>query len=205
MNLKDTIDGQSREVRFAISGLEVRAADGEDGVKVEGYAAVFGQETDMAGYFTEVVAPGAFDAALARPDDVCFLIDHRGLPLARTSSGTLSLSVDAHGLKVQTTLDASDPDVGRIVPKMKRGDLTKMSFGFRAVKTHWDETASPPKRFLEAVELFDVSIVTAAAYDGTEIALRGLDLAGLEAASADAERAEMMRARMHRRARLDEV
>lgn len=162
-----------REVRFnAASPIELRA-DGDDGLAhVVGYAAVFGQETDIGGYWREVIAPGAFSEALKRGDDTTFLINHRGLPLARTSSKTLLLSEDGHGLRVETDLDTSDPDVQRVLPKMKRGDLSKMSFAFRAVHEEWDETGDTPLRTIHEVELFDVSIVTDPAYEGTEIGLR---------------------------------
>jgi hypothetical protein len=160
-----------REVRGGIPA-EIRAAD--DGVKVSGYAAVFNEAADIAGVFREVIAPGAFRAAIGR-DDVVFLVNHDGLPLARTRSGTLKLSEDDHGLRMETTLDPEDPDVKSIVGKMKRGDLDKMSFAFRATKQTWDDTQDPPLRTIQELELFDVSIVTSPAYDGTEIGLRGLE------------------------------
>lgn len=158
---------------------EVRAGDGaevrEDGgaVKVEGYAAVFDQEADIGGMFREKIAPGAFRNAVGR-DDVVFLINHDGLPLARTRSGTLELEEDDRGLLIRSSLDASDPDVEQIVPKMRRGDLDKMSFGFRVRKEEWDETGDMPLRTIVEAELFDVSIVTSPAYEGTEIGLRSL-------------------------------
>ncbi len=156
---------------------EIRADD--TGVKVSGYAAVFNQEANIGSYFREVILPGAFRKALGS-NDVPFLINHAGLPLARTRSGTLRLSEDSHGLKIETELDADDPDVQRIVPKMKRGDLDKMSFAFRATVQRWDDTQDPPLRTVEEVELYDVSIVTDPAYDGTSIALRSLDEARKE-------------------------
>ncbi len=167
---------QQREKRGGIRA-EVRADD--TGVKVSGYAAVFNQETNIGDYFREVIMPGAFRNALASPD-VPFLINHSDLPLARTRSGTLKLTEDTHGLKVETELDATDPDVQRIVPKMKRGDLDKMSFAFRATKQRWDDTQTPPLRTIEEVELYDVSIVTDPAYEGTEIGLRSLEAARSE-------------------------
>lgn len=153
---------------------EIRAEP--DGVKVSGYAAVFNETADIAGMFLERIAPGAFSDAIGR-DDVVFLINHDGLPLARTRSGTLTLSEDGHGLKVETTLDAADPDVARIVGKMQRGDLDKMSFAFRPVQQSWDESGPMPVRTIEKAELFDVSIVTTPAYSGTEIGLRSLEAA----------------------------
>lgn len=161
----------NREVRGGIPA-EIRADS--DGIKVSGYAAVFGQRADIGGYFQEVIARGAFRDAIGR-DDVVFLINHDGLPLARTRSGTLTLKEDEKGLRIDTTLDADDPDVKSITGKMKRGDLDKMSFAFRATKQEWDETTDPPTRTITEVELFDVSIVTQPAYDGTSIALRGLE------------------------------
>lgn len=162
---------KQREVRGGIPA-EVRAD--ESGIKVSGYAAVFNQEADIGGYFREVIAPGAFQKAITR-DDVVFVINHEGLPLARTRSGTLTLTEDDHGLRMETELDASDPDVQSIIPKMKRGDLDKMSFAFRATKQEWDDTQDPPLRTVREVELYDVSIVTMPAYGGTDIGLRSLE------------------------------
>jgi HK97 family phage prohead protease len=161
----------NREVRGGIPA-EIRV--GSDGVKVSGYAAVFNQAADIGGMFREIIAPGAFAGAIGR-DDVVFLINHDGLPLARTRSGTLKLTEDGTGLRMETTLDATDPDVLSIVPKMQRGDLDKMSFAFRATKQVWDENTDPPTRTIMEAELFDVSIVTSPAYDGTSIAMRSLD------------------------------
>lgn len=165
---------------------EVRAD--ADGVKVSGYAAVFGQVADIGGYFREVIESGAFRDAIGR-DDVVFLINHDGLPLARTRSGTLTLTEDSHGLRMETTLDPEDPDVKSIVSKMKRGDLDKMSFAFRAEVQEWDEEQDPPLRTIKRASLRDVSIVTTPAYEGTDIGLRSLESARAEAeAELEAER-----------------
>lgn len=159
-----------REVRSGIPA-EIRAD--ADGIKVEGYAAVFGEETNIGGMFMERIERGAFTDAIGR-DDVVFLVNHEGLPLARTRSGTLKLTEDDHGLKIETTLDADDPDVKSIAGKMKRGDLDKMSFAFYPDVQEWDETGDLPVRSISKASLYDVSIVTTPAYEGTEIALRSL-------------------------------
>ena len=70
----------NRENRAAAS-FEVRAVD-DVTVSVEGYAAVFNQETVIGGRWREQIAPGAFRDAIGR-DDVVFLVNHDGLPLAR--------------------------------------------------------------------------------------------------------------------------
>lgn len=160
-----------REVRGGIAA-EIRAED--DGIRVAGYAAIFNEEADIGGWFRERIAPGAFRDAIGR-DDVVFVINHEGLPLARTRSGTLTLREDDRGLWMETILDPADPDVNSIVPKMKRGDLDKMSFAFISEVEEWDETGETPLRTVKQVRLFDVSIVTTPAYAGTSIGLRGLE------------------------------
>jgi HK97 family phage prohead protease len=165
---------ETLEIRAMSEPVDVRE-DSEGTVKVAGYAAVFGQEANIGGYFTEVIEAGAFTSALERGDDVVFLVNHAGLPLARTRSGTLRLSQDERGLYIETELDMTDPDVRAIVPKMKRGDLDKMSFAFVPTRQAWDETGDMPKRIIQDVQLHDVAIVTTPAYDGTEIGLRSLE------------------------------
>jgi uncharacterized protein len=197
-----------REVRFnATAPIELRAADGDAGeIRVEGYAAVFEEVTEIgpqSGWgWREKIAPGAFTTTLERGDDVSFLINHRDLPLARTSSGTLTLTQDARGLKVESVLDGSDPDVQRILPKMKRGDLTKMSFAFRAKVEKWDESGDVPERTLIELDLFDVSIVTDPAYEGTEIGLRSREAAQKMSDATGVESIEIRKRKMKMRLRL---
>jgi len=166
---KDKDKDKYREQRPA-QKIEIRDAD--DGqITVEGYAAVFNQETLIGGQWREQIAPGAFRDAVGR-DDVTFLINHSGLPLARTRSGTLELSEDNHGLRIRAQLDPSDPDVRAIIPKMKRGDLDKMSFAFVPTRQKWSDEGKIPSRTITEAELHDVSIVTVPAYSGTEIGIR---------------------------------
>lgn len=154
-------------------GIPAEIRQDDEGLKVEGYAAVFNEIADIGGMFREQISPGAFKDAIGR-DDVVFLINHEGLPLARTRSGTLTLKEDDHGLKMSTMLDPEDPDVKSISGKMKRGDLDKMSFAFFPEVQEWDESEEIPLRTIVKASLADVSIVTTPAYEGTEIALRSL-------------------------------
>lgn len=164
------------EVRH-VTGLQVRQDDDKPPV-VEGYAAVFDETTRIGNYFEEVIRSGAFTNALKRNDDVVFLINHDGLPLARTRAGTLELKQDKKGLKMRAELDPTDPDVQRILPKMERGDLDKMSFAFFIEQETWtdrDGDDELPLREITDLRLHDVAIVTTPAYEGTEIGLRGLN------------------------------
>lgn len=145
------------ERRTLTADFEVRSESNT--ITVEGYASTFNQAYDM-GMYRETVAPGAFRKTLSEAPDVRFLVNHDGLPLARTSSGTLELSEDATGLHFRTALDASDPDVARIVPKMQRGDLTQCSFAFRTIKDEWSKDYT--ERTMRELSLAqgDVSLVT---------------------------------------------
>ena len=170
------------------SGLPVEVRDNDGKVILEGYAAVFDTPTDIGGVFTEVVARGAFKSALTRKDDVEFLINHGGLPLARSTAGNLVMKEDDHGLHIRAELDPSDPDVMRIIPKMRAGMLDQMSFAFQATGQRWDTPADGQDiRTITDVMLYDVSIVNRGAYSSTTIALRARDQAK---ASAEQEKSE---------------
>lgn len=190
------------------NGLEYRQAHNlrmspeGDEITVEGHAAVFDQDANIGGWFIERIAPGAFKDAIGR-DDVVFLINHQGLPLARTRSGTLHLEEDDTGLFMRSELDVSDPDVALITPKMKRGDLDKMSFAFYPEVEEWDETGEIPVRTIVQAGLADVSIVTNPAYDGTDIGLRSASKAALERHRKDQKASNFDAARRRLRLRMD--
>ena len=144
--------------------MEVRAAGP---MVLEGYAAVFEEETDL-GAFREVIARGAFDDVLN--DDVRLLIDHNPPPLARTTNGTLQLSVDEKGLKYRAEL--VDTQAARdLYAMVKRGDINQSSFAFTIEEQEFDQ-----ERELRTVtkvrQLFDVSPVTYPAYEATEVVAR---------------------------------
>lgn len=161
------------ERRMAATVLEVRDDDA-DGITLTGYASTFDDPYDM-GWYTETVANGAFKRTLGRKPDVRLLLNHGGLPLARTTSSTLTLDTDSKGLRVQANLDPTDPDVAGMVPKMKRGDLNQMSFAFRVDSDLWEDDFS--KRTLRELDLNngDVSVVT---YPANPHAVAGLRSTG---------------------------
>ena len=117
------------ETRTVSAPIELRE-DGTNPPKLVGYAATFNQLYDL-GPFREKIDPKAFTRTLETSPDVRLLIYHEGQPLARTKSGTLRLVADDVGLRAEAELDPTDPDVQRLMPKMRRGDLDQMSFAFR--------------------------------------------------------------------------
>lgn len=165
---------KDRERRYASYGVEVRA-DTAGRKKMVGYAAKFNERSVDLGGFYEVLAPGAFDRAIHESHDVRALIDHNPtLILARTTSGTLGLSVDETGLLAD--IDPPDTQAARdLQVSMERGDVTGMSFGFFVVRDEWKTENRTPMRIVHDLDLFDVSIVTYPAYPQTEVSMRAID------------------------------
>ena len=153
----------------AWSNFEVRAA-GNSGVRVVGYASTFDQPYPIwggpeNGGFNETIKAGAFNKSIAEADDVRFLINHDGLPLARTKPGTMTLEADDVGLLVDANLDAGSSRVADLRSAMERGDIDQMSFAFEVVKQSWSPDYS--ERAILEVKLYDVSVVTYPANDQT--------------------------------------
>jgi HK97 family phage prohead protease len=128
-----------------IERIEFRAdSDDDNTLHLEGYASTF-EPYEMYGGpanygWIEQLDKRAFDKTLREKPDLHLLINHAGMPLARTKSGTLQLSTDDHGLKVRAQLDKRDPEVQALAVKMERGDMDEMSFAFRVKGQKWEST-----------------------------------------------------------------
>jgi hypothetical protein len=159
------------EKRSGLLGVEFREAEGKR--TLVGYAAIWNSDTTIGDYFIERIAPGAFTAALR--GDVLALCDHDiGRVIGRTKSGTLRLSEDAKGLAVE--IDVPDTTDGNdLWTLVKRGDVSGMSFAFRATKQEWDDTGDLPKRTILEAELYEVTATALPAYPDTELAARSLE------------------------------
>lgn len=163
------------ERRYFAQPLEARAMDGDKGTKVGGYAAKFGSVYDL-GWFTEEVAPGAFDGA--DMSDVVALFNHNNdLVLGRNGAGTLRLSLDETGLGYEIDLPDS-PNGHNVAEAVRRGDVAQSSWGFTIADDSWGTRNGKEHRVILRVEkLYDVSPVTFPANPDTSVAKRSLELA----------------------------
>jgi HK97 family phage prohead protease len=131
---------------------------------------------DYLGDYTEVIRAGAFARSLAAGADVPFKVNHDGITLARTKSGTMRLAEDSTGLHVEADLDPASPAVQTLRSAMERGDLDEMSFAFRVVSQEWSPDWT--QRDIGEVDLNkgDVSVVNYGAnpHTGGLTSLRGL-------------------------------
>jgi HK97 family phage prohead protease len=127
--------------RIPFKEFELRAADGATNtLTFQGYACI--TETpyemqDWLGPYSEIVRHGAFTKTLGEQADVAFLINHEGMTLARTKSGTLQLSEDDTGLLVVAMLDATNLYVQALRSAVERGDMDEMSFAFWVMRQEW--------------------------------------------------------------------
>lgn len=153
--------GESVETRT----MEVRAAEEE--MVLEGYAAKF-EETTNLGYFNERIARGAFSEVM--DNDVRFLLNHKGMPMARTSNGTLEMEAREEGLWTRAKLN--DTQQSRdVYAAVKRGDINSMSFAFTIAEDSHD-TDSNLRTVEKVKQIFEVSAVSFPAYPTTSLEAR---------------------------------
>ena len=170
---------RNRERRFT-GNCELRAIVPESGgrAKIAGHAAVFNSLSEDLWRFREKISPGAFTPALGKSDIRALLNHDPNFVLGRTKNGTLRVQEDKTGLAVEI-----DPPETRwaddLLVSIGRGDISQMSFAFRAGEESWETVDGVDVRtILSFDEIFDVSPVTYPAYPDMDVSLReGLDAA----------------------------
>lgn len=177
-------DNQGRAKGEALSKFETRVFTNEfevredaSGMTLTGYAARFNQPSEPLP-FIERIEPGAFKRSLKSRNDIKLLWNHNSdMVLGSTRAGTLTLTEDAVGLRVQATLP--DNTWGRDAKvSIQRGDVTGFSFGFTVPSGGDSWNADGTERTLKSVRLLEVSTgVAFPAYPSTNgtAQVRGLD------------------------------
>jgi HK97 family phage prohead protease len=156
--------------------VEFRALPSDDGLTLEGYAAVFDTFTeinDLEGRFREQIAPGAFKRTLGMRMPV-LQFDHGqhpligSIPLGRITS----IVEDGHGLRVRARL-SDNWLVEPVRDAIRDRAITGMSFRFRVVDDEWSRTRDGmAERTIREVELFEVGPVVFPAYAATSVGVR---------------------------------
>lgn len=185
-----------------LPAYEFRAGHVDGSKTVSGYAARYGVLSNPIAVkggvtFRERIAAGAFDRILRTKPDVVATLNHSlDTVLGRTTSGTLRLSSDDHGLRFSCSMP--NTTAGRdVYESVKRGDINGCSFAFTSGPgmDEWDEEEEGDREFLNGArgkffpekytvrtlkdfnQLIDISLVTQPAYPGTEVDARGTVLA----------------------------
>lgn len=164
--------------------LLVRSKDGSESRTIEGYAIVFGVESqilcDGFGVFIETIDRGALTPEKLATFDIRCLLEHnpnRLLARWREGSGTLQLWLDDHGLKYRFEAPET-PDGETALQLVKRGDIFGSSFAYLADENSVEWGKKPdgtPTRLVKSIRhMEDVSLVSKPAYLQTEVSCRAL-------------------------------
>jgi len=154
--------------------LEVRDLTGGPGtlVTVTGQPIVYNQPyrvADKLGEFEETMKPGVA-SHLLDSCDCRFLFGHDGIPMARSSAGTLKLKDTSSALRFTATVDTRQRTAQDLVIAIERGDVSQMSVGFVVAQDSWD-TGYTKREVTRFRSLEDVSAVAYAASPSTSIAV----------------------------------
>ena len=187
--------------RITVNEFEIREDAATEGMRFAGYAAVFDSPSEPLP-FIEQIRPGAFATSLSSRNEIKMFVNHDTTRvLASKRAGTLRLSEDSHGLRVEADLPPTT-DGKDLAILMRRGDVDSMSFGFSVPKGGDAWSPDGATRELREVRLHEVSIVTAfPAYAATSAGVRsrenlaaatGADASLLDAAITKLEAGEML-------------
>lgn len=150
--------------------------DGKKFYQFDGHASVVDQSYTMYDFFgpyDEKVDSGAFDKTLGSGPDVAFLLNHRGMTMARTKvSNTLQLGVDDIGLAVTALCNPERGDVRDLALAVEDGDVDQMSFAFVIVRGQWSPDYTEYTILEADLDRGDVSAVNYGANPYTSISAR---------------------------------
>ena len=154
---------------YRIKDMELQ--NNEDGsYKIGGYINVTNRESETlynkknGKYFKEIMTSGVFEDALERAEEIPLLLEHNwDEKLASTSLGNLKLREDNIGLRFEATIKDES-----LYQKIKAGIINSCSFGFKVLRERVECINSKlDRRFVDAIELLEVSLVKNPAYVGS--------------------------------------
>lgn len=154
---------------YRIKDMELQ--NNEDGsYKIGGYINVTNRESETlynkknSKYFKEIMTSGVFEDALERAEEIPLLLEHNwDEKLASTSLGDLKLREDNIGLRFEATIKDES-----LYQKIKAGIINSCSFGFKVLRERVECINSKlDRRFVDAIELLEVSLVKNPAYVGS--------------------------------------
>ena len=164
------------EVRCQVSELRTN----QENRTIVGYAAKFERWSEpIMGWFKEQIARDAFSECDVTDVIMCFNHNIDSI-LARTTSGTLTISTDDEGLRFE--FEAPATTMGNdMLELVRRGDISKCSFKFTVEEDEWryadkDNGLEYDERTIRRIgKLYDVSLVVYPAYSDTEAGVRHLE------------------------------
>jgi HK97 family phage prohead protease len=176
--IKPTIEVRSgkTEIRsYKSAALSVRKAD-DGSLQLKGTAIVFNIPSQDMNGFTEIVRYEAVQKALTRNDDIYLLWQHDSkMPLARTTTGSLRLTLTPTGLDFVATLPDS-PLGQNVYQSIADRTVDSVSFGFYANPEGGDSWSKDDEgnivRELLDIYILEISPVTWPAYEAPHVDVR---------------------------------
>jgi HK97 family phage prohead protease len=160
-------------------GVQMRATNviwnNQERILLDGYASVVEKKYrmwDIFGEYDEVVSQGAFDETLSKNPDVAYLVNHRGVTMARTTNKSLELLADGKGLATKAYVNPKRTDVRDLVTAIEDRDVTEMSFAFRIDDGEWNDDFTEFRINRVDLDRGDVSAVNYGASPHTSVAAR---------------------------------
>jgi len=155
------------------SNLKTRDVEDNGDKYIEGYFAVFNQETELCRGVYEELAPTAFDNSLKNNDIRCLFNHDTSLVLGRMANNTLQLRTDPKGLFGSVKINSNDKQAMDIYARVQRGDISGCSFGFNPAEedTQYRDDGSVKFRVKDA-DTIEVSVCVFPAYPQTDIQAR---------------------------------
>lgn len=186
-----------RAVDFEPLPENERSSKQGDGRTLEGYAAVFDQDTEInswEGHFLERMTRGAFRKTLKERTPVCQFDHGHDSRFGNLPIGSFeSIKEDKHGLRVQARLfDHAEP----IRQAIEAGAVSGMSFRFKVVRDEWADSKGNPikdraelaeklynpkkgegplRRTIKEVKLMEAGPVVFPAYPQTTVGVRSMN------------------------------
>lgn len=162
---------KEKHLRTTNTSMEIRESSSDEMV-IEGYFALFNDETNLFGNVYEEIDRDAFNNTLDK--DIRALINHdTSKVLGRTKAKTLELRADEKGLYGKIKINPNDTEAVNLYERVKRGDVDQCSFGFFIKDEDVENRSDGTTKFvIKDIDLFEVSAVTFPAYENTGISAR---------------------------------
>jgi HK97 family phage prohead protease len=147
----------------SVKDLEVRSSE-DNSIILTGTPIVYDSPYTVhgaTGPFSETVQRSAASHLLDSDVILAWNHDTEAIPLARTGSGTLTLTDSTDGLHFEARLDPKNPAAAALESAVSRGDVSQMSIGFTVAQDRWTGTGQTRSRSIGKFgSLVDISPVT---------------------------------------------
>jgi HK97 family phage prohead protease len=168
---------ENKEKRFVTGSIEIEQRDGVESRTISGYAVVFDKFSSILGGktfgFREKITRAAFDGVDMTGVIATFNHNFDNV-LARTDSGSLSLTMDDVGLKY--SFESPNTSYGNdLLENVRNGNVKGSSFMFTVRDQRWEYKngeGTDEREITQVDELFELGPVTVPAYPDTTAAQR---------------------------------